>query len=428
MLKMDWKDYYNIDPRLYSLCEETLKDCKPLLEKAEGVLRHNQTKVMHAFTSVGVSAAHLIGTTGYGYDDMGRNALDSVFERIVGAEDALVRFNFLSGTHTISTALSALLRPNDKMVSVTGTPYDTLHAVIGIGGKEGDGSLIDFGVNYSEVELKEDGMYDLEAIKKACSDDIKMAYIQRSRGYSLRPSYTSEQTREVIAAIRSVNKKAYIVVDNCYCEFVDTVEPTDYGADLIIGSLIKNAGGGIARTGGYVAGKKELVEKCADRLAYVGVGKELGCTLDMNRELFLGLFLAPQTVCNAVKTAIFASSFFTKLGFETVPTPTEKRADIVQCLLLESKERLCSFCRGIQSGAPIDSFVTPEPSAMPGYDSEVIMAAGTFTMGASIEMSADAPLREPYAAWMQGALTFDSGMIGVLLAAQKMLEKGEIKL
>ena len=255
-----------------------------------------------------------------------------------------------------------------------------------------------------------------------------MAYIQRSRGYSLRPSYTSEQTREIIDAIRSVNKDTYIVVDNCYCEFVDVTEPTDYGADLIIGSLIKNAGGGIARTGGYVAGKKELVEKCADRLAYVGVGKELGCTLDMNRELFLGLFLAPQTVCNAVKTAIFASSFFTKLGFETVPTPEEKRADIVQCLLLQNKERLCSFCRGIQSGAPIDSFVTPEPWAMPGYDSEVIMAAGTFTMGASIEMSADAPLREPFAAWMQGALTFDSGMIGVLLAAQQMLEKGEIKL
>ncbi len=425
---MTWKDYYKIDERLYTLCDQTLEECKDLFKSAENILRHNQIKVMNAFTSCGVSAAHLIGTSGYGYDDMGRNALDSVFAKIVGAEDSLVRFNFMSGTHTISTALSALLRPNDKMVSVTGTPYDTLHSVIGIGGKKGDGSLIDFGVNYSEVAIKENGLCDIEAVKKACSDDIKMAYIQRSRGYSLRPSYTSEQTREIIDAIRSVNRDAYIVVDNCYCEFVDTTEPTDYGADLIIGSLIKNAGGGIARTGGYVAGKKELVEKCADRLCYVGVGKELGCTLDMNREMFLGLFLAPQTVCNAVKTAIFAASFFTKLGFETVPAPEDKRADIVQCLLLENKERLCSFCRGIQSGAPIDSFVTPEPWAMPGYDSEVIMAAGTFTMGASIEMSADAPLREPFAAWMQGALTFDSGMIGVLLAAQQMLEKGEIKL
>ena len=425
---MTWKDYYKIDERLYALCDQTLEDCKELFKSAENILRHNQIKVMNAFTSCGVSAAHLIGTSGYGYDDMGRNALDSVFAKIVGAQDALVRFNFMSGTHTISTALSALLRPNDKMVSVTGTPYDTLHSVIGIGSKKGDGSLIDFGVNYSEVALKENGLCDIEAVKKACSDDIKMAYIQRSRGYSLRPSFTSEQTREIIDAIRSVNRDAYIVVDNCYCEFVDTTEPTDYGADLIIGSLIKNAGGGIARTGGYVAGKKELVEKCADRLCYVGVGKEIGCTLDMNREMFLGLFLAPQTVCNAVKTAIFAASFFTKLGFETVPAPEDKRADIVQCLLLENKERLCSFCRGIQSGAPIDSFVTPEPWAMPGYDSEVIMAAGTFTMGASIEMSADAPLREPFAAWMQGALTFDSGMIGVLLAAQQMLEKGEIKL
>ena len=255
-----------------------------------------------------------------------------------------------------------------------------------------------------------------------------MAYIQRSRGYSLRPSYTTEVTREIINAVREVNKTALIVVDNCYCEFVDTLEPTDYGADIIIGSLIKNAGGGIARTGGYIAGRHDLIEKCADRLCYVGVGKEMGCTLDANRELFLGLFMAPQTVINAVKTAVFAARFFESLGFSTTPSADEKRGDIVQCLLLGNRERLCSFCQGIQSGAPIDSFVTPEPWAMPGYESEVIMAAGTFTMGASIELSADAPLREPYAAWMQGALSFDSGMLGILLAAQKMLEKGEISL
>lgn len=425
---MDWKDYYQIDPRLYSLCEETLNACEQQFRKTEEIRRHNQIKTMHAFTSCGVSAAHLIGTTGYGYDDSGRNALDSVFAKIVGAEDALVRFNFMSGTHTLSVALSALLRPGDNMVCLTGTPYDTLHPVIGINGTKGDGSLMDFGINYSEVSLKDDGMYDIEAIKQACRADIKIAYIQRSRGYSLRPSYTTEQTREIIEAVRQVNKNTYIVVDNCYCEFVDTLEPTDYGADLIIGSLIKNAGGGIARTGGYIAGMRELVEKCADRLCYVGVGKEIGCTLDMNRELFLGLFMAPQTVCSAVKTAIFAAEFFSKLGFETTPTSTQKRADIVQCLLLENAERLCAFCRGIQSGAPIDSFVTPEPWEMPGYDSEVIMAAGTFTMGASVELSADAPLREPYAAWMQGALSFDAGMLGILLAAQKMLDGGELKL
>ena len=423
-----WKDYYNIDKRLCDLSEKVISECEAQFKALDEIRLTNQVKVMEGFTSLGVSAAHLIGTTGYGYDDSGRNMLDSVFARIVGAEDALVRFNFMSGTHTISTALSALLRPGDKMVSLTGTPYDTLHAVIGINGKKGDGSLIDFGTIYSEIELKEDGMPDLEAIKKACSDDIKMAYIQRSRGYSLRPSYTTEVTREIINAVREVNKTALIVVDNCYCEFVDTLEPTDYGADIIIGSLIKNAGGGIARTGGYIAGRHDLIEKCADRLCYVGVGKEMGCTLDANRELFLGLFMAPQTVINAVKTAVFAARFFESLGFSTTPSADEKRGDIVQCLLLGNRERLCSFCQGIQSGAPIDSFVTPEPWAMPGYESEVIMAAGTFTMGASIELSADAPLREPYAAWMQGALSFDSGMLGILLAAQKMLEKGEISL
>lgn len=423
-----WKDYYSIDERLYTLAEKVNAECLEQFKAADEIRLHNQVKVMESFTLCGVSAAHLIGTTGYGYDDSGRNMLDSVFARIVGAEDALVRFNFMSGTHTISTALSALLRPSDKMVSLTGSPYDTLHPVIGINGKKGDGSLIDFGVIYSEVELKDNGLPDLEAIESACKEDIKIAYIQRSRGYSLRPSYTTQQTKEIIEAVRKVNRSALIVVDNCYCEFVDTQEPTDYGADLIIGSLIKNAGGGIARTGGYIAGRSDLVEKCADRLCYVGVGKEMGCTLDMNRELFLGLFLAPQTVCNAVKTAVFAARFFESLGFETTPSSTEKRSDIVQCLLLGNKDRLCSFCRGIQSGAPIDSFVSPEPWAMPGYENEVIMAAGTFTMGASIELSADAPLREPYAAWMQGALSFDSGMLGILLAAQKMLERGEISL
>lgn len=423
-----WKDYYNIDDRLYAACEKSLKACEKQFAQIDAIRLDNQVKVLESFTSCGVSAAHLIGTTGYGYDDSGRNMLDSVFARIVGAEDALVRFNFMSGTHTISTALSALLRPGDKMVCLTGTPYDTLHPVIGIGGKKGDGSLIDFGTIYSEVELRENGMPDIAAIESACKDDIKIAYIQRSRGYSLRPSYTTQETAKIIEAVRRVNKTALIVVDNCYCEFVDTQEPTDYGADLIIGSLIKNAGGGIARTGGYIAGRKDLVEKCADRLCYVGVGKEMGCTLDMNRELFLGLFMAPQTVNAAVKTAVFAANFFESLGFKTTPSSSEKRADIVQCLYLENADRLCSFCRGIQSGAPIDSFVTPQPAPMPGYESEVIMAAGTFTMGASVELSADAPLREPFAAWMQGALSFDSGMLGVLLAAQKMLERGEISL
>lgn len=423
-----WKDFYNIDPRLYALSEKAMENCKEQFEKIEEIRLFNQVKVLNAFSENRVSAAHLVGSTGYGYDDIGRNVLDSTLASIVGAEDAIVRFNFMSGTHTIATALSGILRPGDKMVSVTGTPYDTLHPVIGIGGKKGDGSLIDFGTIYSEVELNSDGMPDYDAIRKAVQGDVKIAYIQRSRGYSLRPSFETETTKKIIDAIREVNKEAYIVVDNCYCEFVDKEEPTQYGADLIIGSLIKNLGGGIARTGGYMAGKKELVSLCADRLCYVGVGKEIGCTLDMNRELFLGLFLAPQTVANAVKSAVFASEFYASLGFSTTPLSNEKRADIVQCLLLENPENLCLFCKGIQAGAPIDSFVTPQPSDMPGYDNEVIMAAGTFTLGASVELSADAPLREPYAVWMQGALSFESAIIGILLAAQNMLENGKLAL
>ncbi len=421
-----WKDFYKIDERLYSLYDKAVEACSEKFREIEDIRLYNQVKVLNAFNEIGVSAAHLIGTTGYGYDDMGRNALDSVLARVVGAEDALVRFNFMSGTHTLSTALSGILRPGDKMVCVTGTPYDTLHPVIGIGGKKGDGSLIDFGTIYSEVALDGDGMPDYDAIKKACADDIKIAYIQRSRGYSLRPSYDSEVTKKIIDAVREVNKTAYIVVDNCYCEFVDKCEPTEYGADLIIGSLIKNLGGGITRTGGYIAGKKSLVELCADRLCYVGVGKEMGCTLDMNREMFLGLFSAPQTVANAVKSAVFASKFYSLLGFNTTPETSEKRADIVQCLLLENAENLCCFCEGIQSGSPIDCFATPTPSEMPGYESEVIMAAGTFTFGATSELSADAPLREPYAVWLQGGLSFESAVVGILLAAQKMLDKGKI--
>lgn len=417
-----WKDFYKIDARLYSLYDKSIEACSEKFCEIDEIRHYNQVKVLSAFNEIGVSAAHLIGTTGYGYDDMGRNALDRVLAQIVGAEDALVRFNFTSGTHTISTALSGILRPGDKMVSVTGAPYDTLHSVIGIGGSKGDGSLIDFGTIYSEVALDKDGMPDFEAIKKACADDIKIAYIQRSRGYSLRPSFDSETTEKIIKTVREVNKTAYIVVDNCYCEFVDKQEPTEYGADLIIGSLIKNLGGGIARTGGYIAGKKSLVELCADRLCYVGVGKEVGCTLDMNRELFLGLFNAPQSVANAVKTAVFASEFYSVLGFNTTPKKNEKRADIVQCLLLENAENLCCFCQGIQSGSPIDCFATPEPSEMPGYDSKVIMAAGTFTLGSTSELSADAPLREPFAVWMQGGLSFESAVIGILLAAQKMLD------
>lgn len=423
-----WKDFYNINPRLYSLCESVLQEVSEEFKEIEQTARFNGVKVLNAFRENRVSAAHLVGTGGYGYDDIGRDNLDRVAATVFGCEDALVRHNFMSGTHTISVALSALLRSGDTILSVTGTPYDTLHSVIGIGSEVKRGSLVDLGVKYKEVALKEDGMPDLEAIKASCRQDIKIAYIQRSRGYSLRPSYTSEVTKEIITAIREANSSALIVVDNCYCEFVDVCEPTEYGADLIIGSLIKNAGGGIARTGGYVAGKKELVSLCADRLCFVGAGKEIGCSLDMNRELYLGLFKAPQTVGEALKTAVFTSRFFSRLGFGVTPQNGEKRADIVQCLKLKNSGNLCLFCKGIQEGAPIDSFVSPQPSEMPGYESKVIMAAGTFTLGASIELSADAPLREPFAVWLQGAHSFDTALIGVLLAAENLLNSGAFSL
>lgn len=421
-------NFFDVDKRLCEIADKALLNCKEKFNEIDEIKAFNQAKVLSAFIKNGVSAAHLIGTSGYGYDDSGRDNLDRVFATAFKAEDCVVRHNFMSGTHTISTALFGLLRPGDKMLSVTGEVYDTLLSVIGKNYKKGDGSLRDFGIIYNEVPLLESGLYDLEAIKEACKENIKMAYIQRSRGYSLRPSFTEEQTEEIISAIRSVNKTAIIVVDNCYCEFVSKREPTEYGADIIIGSLIKNAGGGVARTGGYIAGKKDLVALCADRLAYVGTGKEIGCSLDMNRELYLGFFNAPQTSASAVKTAVFAAEFYSLLGFETTPKSTETRADIVQCLLLENSEKLISFCRGIQSGSPIDSFATPFPSYMPGYESKVIMAAGAFTMGASIELSADAPLREPYAVWLQGSLNFESSIIGIMLSAQNMLNEGLLAL
>lgn len=425
---MNEQQLFHLDPRLIERAEKALASCQNIFEKIDTVRAQNQLKVLAAFRDQGVGTAHLVGSTGYGYDDAGRDALDRVFAQIFGAEADLVRANFMSGTHTISTALTALLRPGDCMVSLTGTPYDTLHAVIGLHRKKGDGSLLDLGVRYREIPLGADALPDLDAIRTACRENIQMAYIQRSRGYSLRPSLTQEQTRAVIEAVRSVNEQVPIVVDNCYCEFVETKEPTDYGADLAIGSLIKNAGGGIARTGGYIVGRQDLVERCADRLCYVGVGREIGCTLDMNRELFLGLFMAPQTVSNAVKTAVFAARLFTDLGFEVTPSADQTRADIVQCLLLKNRERLCAFCRGIQSASPVDAHVLPEPAPMPGYESDVIMAAGTFTLGASIELSADAPLRDPYAVFVQGALTFDAGRIGLLSAAQSLLDAGMLTL
>ena len=420
--------FFNFDERLLSIDSEIINETKEQFEKIDSIVQYNQQKVLSAFIKNRVSETHLGISTGYGYDDIGRETLEKLWADCMGAEDSLIRHNFVSGTHTLCVALFGILRPKDKMLCLTGRPYDTLIGVLGIDGHS-DGSLADFGVEYSQVDLKNDGYPDEEAIISALKKDTyKVAYIQRSRGYSLRPSLSIDNIERLCKIVKENSPETIVMVDNCYGEFVEKREPTEVGADLIIGSLIKNAGGGIAPTGGYIAGKHSLVEKCAYRLTAPGVGREVGATLGHNRELYMGVFAAPHTVGEALKTAVYCAALFSRLGFEVTPKPSEERADIIQSVILGNREGLIAFCKGIQSGAPIDSFVSPEPWAMPGYTDEVIMAAGSFTLGASIELSADAPLREPYAAWMQGGLNFHSGQTGVLLAAQSMLENGLLTL
>ncbi|MEE0946775.1 MAG: methionine gamma-lyase family protein [Acutalibacteraceae bacterium] len=417
-------NFFNINEKLLSLDSQVLSEIKEQFEKIENITKYNQQKVLSAFINNRVSEAHLGISTGYGYDDIGRETLEKLWAECMGAEDSLIRHNFVSGTHTLTVALFGILRPNDKMLCLTGRPYDTLIGVLGID-KHSDGSLADFGVKYSQVDLNEQGMPDEEAIKEALKKDTyKMAYIQRSRGYSLRPSLSVNDIERLCKIVKENSPETIIMVDNCYGEFVEKKEPTQVGADIIAGSLIKNPGGGIAPTGGYIAGRRDLIEKCAYRLTAPGVGKEVGATLGHNRELYMGVFAAPHTVGEALKTAVYCSALFSKLGYKVTPSPFEDRADIIQSVILGNRENLIAFCKGMQSGAPVDSYVSPEPWAMPGYDDEVIMAAGSFTLGASIELSADAPLREPFAAWMQGGLNFHSGQMGVLLAAQSMLDKG----
>ena len=420
--------FFNIDKPLLEKDALILEKCRKRFSEIDDITEYCQLKVLSAFIKNGVSEAAMAGSTGYGYDDRGREILERVMAQAMGAEDALMRHNFVSGTHTLTVALFGLLRPGDKILSLTGRPYDTIIGVFGIDGKS-DGSLADFGVEYRQAELLPDGTPDIARIKEMLkADKYKMAYIQRSRGYSTRPSLTVDDIEKLCRAVREVSPDSVIMVDNCYGEFTEKKEPCEVGADIVAGSLIKNPGGGIAPTGGYIAGRHDLVEKCAARLTCPGVGREVGATLGHSRELYMGLFAAPHVVGEAMKTAVYASALFESLGFEVSPKPDEKRGDIIQCVTLGTKEGLVAFCQGMQSGAPVDSFVVPEPWDMPGYDDPVIMAAGAFTLGASIELSADGPLREPYAAWMQGGLNFHSARAGVLLAAQKMLEKGEISL
>lgn len=417
---------FNIDNKIKTAADKALSLCRPFLESTDEITEYNQQKMLKAFHDARVSESHFIASTGYGYGDRGREALDEVFASALGAEDALVRHNFVSGTHTLTVALFGMLRPGDTMLSITGIPYDTLRGVIGIGGSY-SGSLSEFGIKYEQLDLLDDGTIDYEGMKQRIKPNTKMVYIQRSRGYSLRPSLRVEEISKAAELAHKLAPDCIVMVDNCYGEFVQTVEPTQCGADIMAGSLIKNPGGGIAPTGGYIAGKKTLVEQCSYRLTTPGTGKEIGCTLGNNRELFMGAFNAPHVTGEAVKTAIFTAALFSVLGYDVTPKYDEPRADIIETLLLGSEQPLISFCKGIQKGAPVDSFVVPEPWDMPGYDNQVIMAAGAFTLGASIELSADAPLREPFAVWMQGALNFHSGKLGAMLAAQTMLEDGILK-
>lgn len=417
-------EFFNIDPHLEALAERALSDCEKPFARIAEIERYNSEKVLRAFIDNRVSESLFAGSSGYGYDDRGREVLDRVWSQVFGTEDSMVRHNFMSGTHAISTALFGVLRPGDTMVSLTGTPYDTLQGVIH---GEGVGSLEEFGVIYRELPMLPDGSVDFDRIPEAVRG-AKMAYIQRSRGYSTRPSLSIEVIRKIFALVREANPSAVCVCDNCYGEFVDKLEPTEVGADLIIGSLIKNPGAGIAHTGGYISGKHEFVELCAHRLSAPGVGREVGCTLGELRPMYQGLFFSPVVTASAVRTAVFASRFFELCGFKADPSFDEPRTDIIETIALGSPKALCAFCRGIQSGSPIDSYVTPEPWDMPGYDSQVIMAAGAFNLGASVELSADAPLREPYAVWMQGGLTFPTAKAGVMLAAQSMLNEGILKI
>ncbi len=413
--------FFDIDERVIKASEKAMELCKDKLAEIDDIQEYNQQKMIKAFQLADVRESHLWGSTGYGYDDAGREALDKVYAYVFDAEDALVRHNFVSGTHALTVALFGVLRPGDTMLSITGMPYDTIRSAIGI---EGDypGSLKDFSINFEMTELNPDGTLDYDKIASDIAEKKpKMVYIQRSRGYSTRPTLTWREIKKLCEISKANSPESIIMLDNCYGEFIDKVEPLSVGVDMMAGSLIKNPGGGIAPTGGYIAGKKELVEMCAYRLTTPGTGKEIGATLNANRELFMGAYHAPHVTGEALKTAVFASALFEILGYETSPKYNDARGDIIQLIMLGNVEKVCRFCEGVQSGSAVDSFVSPIPSDMPGYESQVVMAAGAFTLGSSIELSADAPLREPYAVWMQGSLNFHSGKLGVMLAASKIL-------
>ena len=413
---------YNIKPSVFEVYKQALNDVEEQFKIYDEIREYNQLKVLNAFQEERISDMHFTNSSGYGYDDIGRDTLDKVYARIFNTESALVRPHFVNGTHAIGCALMGNLRTNDTMVCITGAPYDTLHNIIGISGKENIGSLKEYGVNYKQVDLK-DGKFDTEAIIKVLKEDpsIKLVHIQRSTGYGWRKSFLVSEIGEIISVIKEIRSDVCVFVDNCYGELIDTIEPTDVGADLIAGSLIKNLGGGIAPTGGYIAGKKKYVEQAAYRLTTPGIGGECGSTFGVMRLFYQGLFLAPHIVMEALKGAVFCARIMEIAGFEVLPKYNDKRSDIIQAIKFNDREKLIQFCKGIQKGSPIDSYVECEPWAMPGYNDEVIMAAGAFIQGSSIELSADAPIREPYIAHLQGGLTFDHAKIGILISLNSIL-------
>ena len=401
------------------------KSLKERFERIDQTAEYNQLKVLKGMQDNKVSDIHFAATTGYGYNDLGRDTLEDVYASVFHAESALVRPQLISGTHALHIALSGNLRPGDELLSPVGKPYDTLEEVIAI--RDSVGSLKEYGVSYRQVDLLPDGTFDYENIAKAINEKTKLVTIQRSKGYDPRPTFSVKQIGELIAFVKKIKPEVICMVDNCYGEFVETIEPTDVGADMIVGSLIKNPGGGLAPIGGYIVGKKECVENAAYRLTSPGLGKEVGASLGVIQSFYQGLFLAPTVVSGALKGAIFAADIYEKLGYKVVPDSTESRHDIIQAVEFQNRDAMIAFCEGIQAAAPVDSYVTPEPWAMPGYDSDVIMAAGAFVQGSSIELSADGPIKEPYAVYFQGGLTWAHAKLGILMSLQKLYEKGIVK-
>lgn len=419
-------ELFGIDSQTEQFCQSILDELAPTFENINRNMHLNGAKVLSAMQKNKLSDVHFAATTGYGYNDLGRDVVEQIYADIFKAEAGLVRPQLMSGTHALTVALFGNLRPGDELLSPVGKPYDTLEGVIGI--RPTNGSLAEYGVTYKQVDLKEDFSFDFDAIREAITPKTKMVTIQRSKGYSYRPTLTVEQIGELIQFVKGIRSDIICMVDNCYGEFVDLMEPTEVGADLCVGSLIKNPGGGLAPIGGYIVGKEAYVENAAMRLTAPGLGKEVGATLGLNQPVLQGLFMAPEVVANALKGAIFASAIFEKLGFEVMPTKDAFRSDIIQAINMKTPENVIAFCQGIQKGAPVDSFVTPEPWDMPGYDAPVIMAAGAFIQGASIELSADAPIKPPYTVFFQGGLTEYHARLGMMMAVQTMKNKGCIQL